>query len=128
MKLILFGNPAIQSDSLALKVGEQLKGNYDTTHLGSPFDLLTRIENDPSFFDDAVILDVAHGIDEPKLFQDLDRLHTIRLGSLHDFDMAFFIKLLNRIGRLEPPRILALPVGMGVEEAAAAVEGFLKLE
>ena len=126
MRLILFGNPAIQSDSLALKVGEKLKNDFETTHLGSPFDLLARIENDPKFFDDAVILDVAHGIDEPKLFQDLDKLRTIRLGSLHDFDMAFFIKLLNRVGKLEPPRILALPQGMGVAEASEASLSLLK--
>lgn len=125
MRLILFGNPAIESDALAPRVGKELGDEFDILHLVSPFELLQRLEDEPKLFDDAVILDVAYGIDEPKLFQDLSKLRTIRLGSLHDFDMAYFLKLLHAIDRLEPPRILALPVGMPIESAKAAVKSIL---
>ena len=59
MKLLLFGNPALATDNLALRVGKLLaKDGYETLYLENPLGLvdLDLVEY--------VILDVAYGIKE----------------------------------------------------------------
>ncbi len=117
MKLLLFGNPAIPSDSLAIKVGKALeKEGYETLHLEDPLGLL---DLDLSEY---LILDVALGLSEPRIVDDPDKLLLGRLCSLHDFDMAYFLKLLKATGKIEKVRILALPEGLAVDDAVAAVK------
>jgi Ni,Fe-hydrogenase maturation factor len=72
-----------------------------------------------------IILDVAEGITEPKIITDLDKLLLGRLCSLHDFDMAFFLKLLKELGQVSTVRIIALPQRMEVAEGVFAVEKLL---
>ncbi len=116
-KLLLFGNPAIPSDSLAVKVGKELeKEGYETLHLEDPLGLL---DLDLSEY---LILDVARGLDEPRIVDDPDKLLLGRLCSLHDFDMAYFLKLLKATGRIEKVRIIALPEGLEVEDAVRRVK------
>jgi len=116
MRLLLFGNPALAMDSLALEVGRALaKDGHETVHLENPLDLL---EEDLSR---AVILDVAVGVDDVRLLTDVDKLVLGRLCSLHDFDMAYFLKLLKAMGKLGDVRIVALPQGMDAEEAIIGV-------
>jgi hypothetical protein len=120
VKLLVFGNLAIPSDNLALKVGDELKKDgQDVSHLDDPLGLL-KID-----FTNAVILDVAEGVQEPLLITDVDRLVIGRLCSLHDFDMAFFLKLMKRLGKVAQVRIIALPQQMDVARAADAVRGLL---
>lgn len=126
VKIYVLGNPAYEPDSLAIKVGEELKDEHEVIPLETPFDLLNMIEKDPELFKEAVILDVATGIQEPKLFRDLNKLRTIRLGSLHDFDMAFFMKLLKAVDKLEDPQILAIPIDMDLEAAVKAAQALLE--
>ncbi|MBR9703335.1 hypothetical protein GOV10_04820 [Candidatus Woesearchaeota archaeon] len=127
VKIYVLGNPAYEPDSLALKVGERLaKKGKEVIPLETPFDLLNMLEENPELFKDAIILDVATGIQEPKLFRDLNKLRTIRLGSLHDFDMAFFMKLLKAVDKLDDPHILAIPIDMDLEAAVKATQTLLE--
>ena len=104
MKLLLFGNPALPLDNLAVKIGKMLEQEgCEILHLEDPLGLL---DLDLSQY---VILDVAEGIAEPKLITDADKLILGRLCSLHDFDMAYFLKLLTELGKLHSLRIVALP-------------------
>ncbi len=104
MKLLLLGNPSLPSDNVAFKVGALLeREGFKTRILENPLDLL---DED---LEQAVILDAAEGVDEPTLLTNLDRLGLGRLCSLHDFDMAFFMKLLKRLDKLGAVRIIALP-------------------
>jgi len=120
MKLLLFGNPALPSDNLAIKVGKGLeKDGHTILHLENPLGLLELDLND------YVILDVAYGIEKVILIDDVDKLVLGRLCSLHDFDMAYFLKLLRRLGKLKKVRILAIPQGMTVTKALPAVRSLL---
>lgn len=126
MKLLIFGNPAYEPDSLALHVGSILSDEFSTRYLGTPFDLLDVLEHEPEALRDVIILDTAFGITEPTLLRDLSKLKHVRFGSLHDFDMAFFLKLLEATGKLVPPPILALPHEMSPEEAAEKARAIIR--
>ncbi|MBR9693159.1 hypothetical protein GOV07_04505 [Candidatus Woesearchaeota archaeon] len=119
MKLLVLGNSALSFDNLALKVGGALKPEHEVIHLENPLDLL---EHD---LEQAVIIDAAMGVKEPRLIEDLDRIKLGNLCSLHDFDMAFFMKLLKRIGQLDQVRIIALPMHATVEEVLPKVQDIL---
>jgi Ni,Fe-hydrogenase maturation factor len=120
MKLILFGNPALDYDNVAIKVGEKLKKRgIDVLHVENPIELTDLA------IEEYIILDVAEGITEPKIITDLDKLLLGRLCSLHDFDMAFFLKLLKELGQVSTVRIIALPQRMEVAEGVFAVEKLL---
>ena len=119
-KIIVFGNPALPYDNLALKVGEMLrKEGFSVQHLDDPLELL-KID-----FARCVILDVAYGIDAARLLTDVDRLVLGRLSSLHDFDMAYFLKMMKQLGKLGAVRIIAIPQGLGAQEAAVQVRVLL---
>ena len=120
MKLLLFGNPALPTDNLALRVGKLLaKDGYEALHLENPLGLLDLN------LTEYVILDVAYGIEEVKLIENVDRLVLGRLCSLHDFDMAYFLKLMKQLGKLESIRIIAIPPALEAAEATRAVDSLL---
>jgi len=120
VKLLVFGNPALAIDNLAVRVGKALQQEgFDVLHLEDPLGL-SQLK-----FEEYLILDVAEGITEPRIITDLDKLVLGRLCSLHDFDMAYFLKLLKATGKIENVRILALPQQMALEDAVAAVKTVL---
>jgi Ni,Fe-hydrogenase maturation factor len=126
VRIFVLGNPTYEPDSLALKVGEALEAEgFDVMPIDTPFILMDKLDENPKMLDEGVILDVAYGIDEPKLFRDLDKLRTIRLGSLHDFDMAFFLKLLKAADKVKDPLILAIPIESELEAATEEVRALL---
>lgn len=121
MEILLFGNPSMELDNLAIKVGVELeREGRSVRHLVDPLELL-----DVNLAE-SLILDVAVGIDDVKLIDNVDRLVLGRLCSLHDFDMAYFLKLLKQMGKLDAVRIVALPQSMSLEEALEKVRKTLR--
>lgn len=124
MKLLACGNPALSLDNLAFAVADALADDLADAGVGVEriTDPLQLLEHDLA---DCVLLDVAYGITEPALLTDVDRLKLSRLVSLHDFDVAYFLKLLKELGKLDALRIIALPVEMPLEAARPAVQRLL---
>lgn len=134
--LLCFGNPYLEEDNLALKLAdsflkEKLQGekklktveavfkDVEIVKCISPDEILNYIGKD--FF----ILDVVKGIKEVVLIEDIDRLNTGKLVSLHDFDLGFFLKLMKETGRLERIKIIGVPQKGKVEESRSKVLSFL---
>lgn len=122
-KVLVFGNPYLKEDSLAVKVGEKLglKG-ITLINCTKPEDLLDyELEN-------SIILDVAAGIDKVTLFNDTDSLEFSVIFSLHDFDLGFFLKILKEAGKLGKVNIVGVPKEYDEEKALKEVremiEGF----
>ncbi|MFC1648838.1 hypothetical protein ACFL1B_05250 [Nanoarchaeota archaeon] len=46
-------------------------------------------------------MDVVQGIDEVKLFDDIETFEQHKPSSLHDFDLGFFLKLLKEAGQVK---------------------------
>jgi Ni,Fe-hydrogenase maturation factor len=99
MKVYVFGNKAVPEDAGAIEVAEGLEGAVD----GVSFVFVEPNEDVP-FVDEerVVILDAVHGIPEVALISgdDLDRFVLPPRGRGHDFDLAFQLKYLRKIGRL----------------------------
>ncbi|MFH1400289.1 MAG: hypothetical protein ABIH41_02110, partial [Nanoarchaeota archaeon] len=107
----------LAGDSMARNVAKHLEG-VELVHCRSP-DLL--LEEDGKF----VILDVVKGIKEPMVLQDIEKLKTTKMVSLHDFDVAYVLKLLKEMGRLQDIRIIGVPDKGDPEKIAKKVRSWI---
>jgi len=101
-KLYVFGNQYLKEDSFAVDVARELKKEMEVVFCDSPEALFDCEEA-------AVILDVVKGIEEPIIINDLPLLKTRKMLSLHDFDLAFFLKLFKEMGGDKKFKIIGLP-------------------
>jgi Ni,Fe-hydrogenase maturation factor len=120
-KILVFGNPYLEEDNLAVRVGKQLniKG-FEVVLCSKPDELLNHNLNN------AVILDVAKGIEKVDFFDDIDSLEFSVIFSLHDFDLIYFLKLLKETGKLEKANIIGIPLTYDEELAVAEVTRLVK--
>ncbi len=57
---------------------------------------------------DIIIMDAAKGIDVPREIG-LNEIRSTRIAGLHDFDLGFFLKLLEKTGKIPSLKIVAVP-------------------
>jgi Ni,Fe-hydrogenase maturation factor len=105
--LLCFGNPYLDEDNLALQVADlivkdKIKG-LEVVKCIQPDEILSYTDKD------FMILDVAQGAKCVTLIDDIDRLKSSSLCTLHDFDLGFFLKLMKETGKLEKVRIICIP-------------------
>ena len=89
--LYVFGNEFLEDDKLAGIVSKDSKGKFHIEHCRSPDDLLDAEG-------DILILDVVKGIKEPVMIENISKIKSRNLMSLHDFDLGFFLKLMKGMG------------------------------
>ncbi|MBN1275612.1 hypothetical protein JXA12_04970 [Candidatus Woesearchaeota archaeon] len=113
--VLVFGNPHLKDDSLAVQVAQSLDlADVEFRVTANLNDLLE------ARYD--AIMDVAYGVPRVVLLDDLSKLREHRMVSLHDYDVAYFLKLMKAMGRLQRVRIIAIPAsypfGKALEEVA----------
>ena len=119
-KILVFGNPYLKEDNLALRVANRLKiKDFELVKCSNPDDLLNHNLNT------SIILDVAKGIEQVTLFDDIDSLEFSVIFSLHDFDLSYFLKLLKETGKLEKVNIIGIPDSYDEEKAVNEVKRLL---
>ncbi|MBN2052137.1 hypothetical protein JW756_01420 [Candidatus Woesearchaeota archaeon] len=120
-KILVFGNPYLKEDNLAIKIGKKLniKG-FETIICAKPDDLLSHDLNN------SVMLDVAKGINAVTAFDNIDSLEFSVIFSLHDFDLSFFLKLLKETGKLKKARIIGIPKSYDEKSALREVKDIIK--
>lgn len=99
-KLITLGNEFIENDSLAKKVGDLLKDNYEIIPIKDSFQLMTILNET----ENPIILDVVQGLQEPKVIP-TENLRNDSILSAHDFDAGYAIKLVDK-----PVKIIGIPM------------------
>ena len=108
MKVYVFGNQDVPEDRRAIEVAERLEGTIEDAsfHFVQP-------NEDVPFVDEkrVVILDTVQGIRGVALIPDseIDGFVLSPRGSVHDFDLAFQLKYLKKIGRLGRVYVVGLP-------------------
>lgn len=122
MKILVFGNPLVERDNLALKIMPKLQGSFPDIE----FKELDPTESLKDEGRNLRIIDVAEGINEIIVLNDIDKLETIKSVSMHDFDLSYNLKLLKKIGKLDSVKIIAIPIGMDEDEAFKGVSLVLK--
>jgi Ni,Fe-hydrogenase maturation factor len=108
MEVYVFGNEYVAEDRRAIEVARGLEGTID----GISFVYVDPNEDVP-FVDEqhVVILDSVQGIREVTLIEGgrIDGLVSSPRGSVHDFDLAFQLRYLKRLGRLGEVAIVGIP-------------------
>jgi len=124
MKLLVFGNSLVEKDNLALKLLPKMKKEFPEIEF-KEFDPIEDLENeieDGKLF----ILDVVKGIKNVTIIKDIDKLEINKIYSMHDFDLAYNLKLLKKIGKLKEVEIIGVPMGKEEKEAFREVEKVLR--
>jgi len=108
MKVYVFGNPLLKSDSLPLKILPRLKKILPSID----FQVTDPNENFPPQKEkNLIILDTVFGIKKPTIF-DLDDLLNNREKtpiSPHDYDLLTHLLLLKKLKRVEKVIIIGIP-------------------
>ena len=99
-KLITLGNEFIEDDSLAKKVGDLLKKDFQIIPIKDSFQLMTTLNET----ENPVILDVVQDLQKPKIIP-TEKLRNDSILSAHDFDAGYAIKIVDK-----PVKIIGIPM------------------
>jgi len=116
------GNALVEKDSLPMRLAESLQREFPDISF-TEFD---PTENIPS--KELCLIDSAEGIREVTLITDTSQLAAVHSVSLHDFDLAFNLKLMAKLGMVTKLRIYALPIGMSEQDALAGLKKIISSE
>lgn len=122
MEILVFGNPLVPEDSLAINLIPKLKKLFPK----HKFLHLDPTENIDQYGPELLIIDVVHGIKEPLIITNPDKLSTSKITSMHDFDLAYNLKLLLQAKKIKGVKILGLPYNMDEEEALSSSQSILR--
>ena len=103
--IYIFGNELLDFDNLPLKLAPKLKKLFPDIN----FIIQDPNENIKAINKELVIIDTVKGIKNVAVIYDIEKLETEKIYSMHDFDLAFNLKLLKKIGRLGKLTILGVP-------------------
>ncbi len=120
-KILVFGNPLVGSDSIALRVAQSLKNKA-----GFVFEFVNSPEELGKFGKELLIMDAVQGLDRIELLQGLDKIRLAPRITTHDFDLTFNLKLLEKTKKISKIRIIAIPQEMRLQDAVFGVEKLLK--
>jgi len=113
MKIIyVFGNPLVKEDSLPLKLIGKLKKAFPSLKF-KEFDTVEDLELEKEIN----IIDTVKGIKKVELIEDIDKIITEKIYSMHDFDLGYNLKLLKKMKMIEKVRIFGIPSSMNEKEA-----------
>lgn len=107
-KIICLGNEFVKEDSLAKKVGDLLKNDFEIVNIKNSFELISILNSNENL----LILDVVLDLNNVKEIS-VNDLRTDSIISAHDFDAGFILKL---IGKNKNIRIIGIPMQGDLEK------------
>jgi hypothetical protein len=108
----VFGNPLVKEDSLPLKLIGRLRKKFPSLEF-KEFDTAEDFELEKELN----IIDTVKGIKKVELIEDIDKIITDKIYSLHDFDLGYNLKLWKKMKMIEKFRVFGVPAGMKEKEA-----------
>ena len=123
VRILVFGNPLVQQDSIALAILPELRKRFPKIEFVE-FDAAEDLETEGN---QPVILDAVDGIKQCELIADLEILvPASRNLSMHDFDLGKTLLLLKKIGKINGATIIGIP--QNYNEKKALIEVTVLLE
>lgn len=116
MNIYYLGNQSLEQDSLPFKIIDSLKEKLPNINF-IEFDPTENFPEQSQF----VFLDTVLGIKKVTIITDINRLKTPKRVSLHDFDLSFNLKLLQKLGKITNVKIIGIPQSYSVEQAKQEV-------
>ena len=118
----MFGNPLIEEDSLALRLAEKLEKEKAFRDINFIY-----LDGTEEICEEKMIMiDVAKGIEEIQIITDLEKLYADKIYTMHDADIALFLKLMQKVGKIHEIKIIAVPFDMDEEIAYRGVKKVLE--
>lgn len=113
-KVYVFGNEDVKIDAKTFEILEKLRHDFDNLEF-----VKVMPNADVPFGDekDVIIFDVVQGIRNIHIFseKDIDKVQLSPRTSVHDFDLAFQIKYLLKLGKLKKIMIVGIPMDKDVD-------------
>jgi Ni,Fe-hydrogenase maturation factor len=119
-KVLVFGNPLVKKDNLALKVASKLKHlpNFEFKE----FDTVENLEKEGK---NIIILDVIDGLKKVEVINDLNKIKKNKIFSLHDFDLSYELEMLKRLRLIESFKIIGIPPNLEEKKILKQVKEIL---
>ncbi len=130
MKILVFGNPLVEADRLALDLIPDLKREFP----GMEFIETDSTEEFYNHGRNLKILDVSPGIEKVEIIRfksekDLEILNISKIFSMHDFDLGYNLRLMKQMNKIDSAHIICLPMGKTeedvLEDTIEAIEAIL---
>jgi Ni,Fe-hydrogenase maturation factor len=122
MKTIyVFGNPLIKEDSLPLKLIDKLRKEFPSLQF-KEFDTVEDLQEK-----ELNIIDTVKGIKKVELIEDLDKVITDKIYSLHDFDLGYNLKLLKKMKMIDKVRVFGVPFRINEKEAFKCLKKLIEI-
>jgi Ni,Fe-hydrogenase maturation factor len=118
----IFGNPLFDFDNLPIRLAPKLKKIFPEI----AFVITDPSENIKPTDGELIIIDTVEGIKKVVVIDDVKKLETNKIYSLHDFDLAFNLKLLQKIGKLKSVKIFGVPMKGNEKEIFEQLEKYIK--
>ena len=113
MEVYLVGNSMVDFDSLPIRLMEDLSSQHKDINF-MEFDPTEDLETEE---DPVVFVDTVEGIKEVLIFENLDKFLLQKPYSLHDFDLGWELKLLQKVNKLNDVIIIGVPPNYDKEKA-----------
>ena len=119
-EILVFGNPLIKQDSIALIVAKELEGKIK----GVTFKEISSISELEQIGDELGCLDVIQEGKKVAIFG-IENIKSGNVFSSHDFDLGFELKLLKKLGKIKSAKIIGIPMNYNKEKAVKEVREIL---
>ena len=122
MKILVFGNPLIEEDSLPFRILPGLRKSFPEIEF-KEYDPAEELHEEGR---DLVILDAVQGIEKVIIITDTKQLNTdAPRYSLHDFDLGITLKLLKKMDLIDSVKIIGVPMKISEEVAFSGVSAVI---
>lgn len=112
-KILVFGNPLVEKDSLPLKLIKSLRKEFPNIEF-KELDTIEEIQNEGRIL---YILDSVEDIKNVTIIRNIDDLFINRIYSVHDFDLANSLKIFKKLDMIDDVIIFGVPMFMDKKKA-----------
>ena len=130
MKILVFGNQLVEQDNLPLRILQQLKEKFPNIEF-KELDSTETLQNETDENKNLTILDTVQEISEIKILElktsdDFARLQLPNSLSMHDFDLAYNLRLLKKVRLINQVKIICIPMNMQEQDAFNQLQSIFK--
>jgi len=122
--IYIFGNALLECDNMPIKLIFDLQKKFPQLN----FKTIDPSENLKFDSEKPIIIDTVKGINRVVLIQNLEQIKSSNVYSLHDFDLGFNLKLMQKIGKISSAKIFGVPQNQPKEKTLSQLEFLIKQE
>jgi Ni,Fe-hydrogenase maturation factor len=122
LKILVFGNTLLKNDRLPITMMEELQKEFPDIEFRE-FDTVEDIHKEGRSL---YIVDTVEGIEHVITITRIDQLITNKIYSVHDFDLAYNLKLLKKADMIENVMIFGIPMAMKKGQALRELKKIIR--